>query len=294
MFKTGSKFLYGVAAFGFLAAIAYAIATSTGTLDGDDAIDKVLGPITLGYKGGVGDHIGFTILVTLSAVSFALAVFLSALRDADAEAEAQVVGLETVPDAPTPSRANYWPVVAAFSAASVVLGLAVDSSLFVIGCVGLTIAGAEWAISAWADRITGDPAVNTSIRNRMMHPIEIPVASVLGIGVFVIAISRILLALPKNGSYLIFGIVPAIIFGVGILIVTKPKLSRSVIAGMLLFGGFAVLAGGVAAAIAGEREHEGGQEAEGGTDSEEEGGELGGRIAVSLPEPGQTVIRVAN
>lgn len=291
MFKTGSKFLYGVAAFGFIAAIAYAIATSTGSLTGDDAIDKFLGPLTLGYKGGVGDHIGFAILVTLSAVSFALAVFLSALRDADAEAEAQVVGLETVPDAPTPDRANYWPVVAAFSAASVVLGLAVDSALFVVGLVGLTIAGTEWAISAWADRITGDPAVNTSIRNRMMHPFEIPIAGVIGIGIFVLAISRILLAVPKTGSYLIFGIVPAIIFGVGILIVTKPKLSRSFIAGILLFGGVAVLAGGVAAAIAGEREAK--HEEEGGSNSEEEG-ENGGRIAVSLPEPGQTVIQVAN
>ncbi len=143
-------------------------------------------------------------------------------------------------------------------------------------------------ISAWADRITGDPAVNRSIRNRMMHPIEIPVAAVLGIGLFVLAISRILLALPKNGSYLVFAIVPAIIFGVGILIVTKPKLSKSVVAGLLLFGGFAVLAGGIAASIAGEREHAGGES------HEEEGGEGGGRIAVTLPEPGQTVIRVAN
>jgi hypothetical protein len=106
----------------------------------------------------------------------------------------------------------------------------------------------------------------------------------------VAAISRILLALPKNGSYLVFGIVPAIIFGVGILIVMKPKLSRSVIAGLLLFGGFAILAGGVAAAIAGEREHEGGHDEE----HKEEGGEHSDRISVSLPEPGQTVIRVAN
>lgn len=286
MFKTGSKFLYGVSAFGFVAAIVYAIATNGQKVDG---VDTILGPLTLGYKGGVGDHVGFTVLVVLSAASFFLAVLLSALRDADAEAEAQVVGLETVPDAPTPANANYWPIVGAFSFASVALGLAVDSSLFVIGAVGITIAGVEWAISAWSDRITGDPAVNAGIRARMMHPIEIPVAAVLGIGVFVLAVSRILLALPKNGSYLVFGLVPAIIFGVGILIVMKPKLSRSVIAGLLLFGGVAVLAGGVWAAIAGEREHEGGEHHE-----KEEGGEHSDRIAVSLPEPGQTVIRVAN
>jgi len=256
MFKTGSKFLYGVAAFGFVAAFAYALATSGGTLDGDNAIDKVLGPLTLGYKGGVGDHVGFTILVVLSAVSFFLAVLLSAIRDADAEAEAELVGLETVPDAPTPVSSNYWPVVGAFSAAAVVLGLAVDSSLFVIGCVGGAIVTAEWAISAWADRATGDPAVNASIRNRMMHPIEIPIAAVLGIGLFVLAISRILLALPKNGSYLVFALVPATIFGVGILIVMKPKLSKSVIAGLLLFGGLAILVGGVVAGLHGHREIE--------------------------------------
>jgi len=285
MFKTGSKFLYGVAAFGFVAAIAFAIATGGNKIDG---VDTILGPLSLGYKGGIGDHIGFSILVALTVVAFALAVLIASIRDGDAEAAAQVAGLETVPDVPAPATVNYWPIVAAFSVAAVVLGLAIGSTIFVIGMVGLTVATVEWAISAWSERITGDPAVNTSIRNRMMHPIEIPVASVLGIGLFVLAISRILLALPKNGSYLVFGLVPAVIFGVGILIVTKPKLSRSVIAGLLLFGGFAVLAGGVAAAIAGEREHEGGGE------HKEEGGEHGGRIAVSLPEPGQTVIRVAN
>ncbi len=286
MFKTGSKFLYGLAAFGFVAAIIYAIATGGQKIAG---IDTILGPLSLGYKGGVGDHIGFSVLVTLSAVSFFLAVLLASVRDGDAEAAAQVAGTETVPEVPAPASVNYWPVVAGFSAAAVVLGLAIGSGLFVIGLVGLTIAGVEWAISAWADRITGDPAVNAGIRARMMHPIEIPVAAVLGIGIFVLAISRILLALPKTGSYLVFGLVPAAIFGVGILIVLKPTLSKSVVAGLLLFGGFAVLAGGVAATIAGEREHEGGEHHE-----EEEEGEHGGRIAVPLPEPGQTVIRVAN
>jgi hypothetical protein len=281
MFKTGSKFLYGLAAFGFVAAFVYAIATGGQKIDG---VDTLLGPISLGYKGSVGDHVGFSILVTLSAATFFLGVFLAALRDGDAEAEAQVAGLETVPDAPTPVTANYWPIVAAFSAAAVVLGLAVGSQMFVIGLIGVTIATVEWAVATWSERITGDPAVNAGIRARIMHPIEIPAAALIGIGGFVYCISRILLALPKNGSYLVFGIVPAIIFGVGILIVKRPQLSKSVIAGLLLFGGVAVLAGGVAAAIHGERE----------TEHHEEGGKGEGRIVSSLQEPGQTVIRVAN
>ena len=53
--------------------------------------------MSLGYKGGVGDHFGYGILVTASAVSFFLGVVVTATRDAEAEALAQVAGTETVP-----------------------------------------------------------------------------------------------------------------------------------------------------------------------------------------------------
>ena len=279
MFKTGSKFLYGMAAFGFIAAIAYAMASSGHRLN---SVDALLGPLSLGYKGEVGDHVGFTILVCLAATSFFLAVFLSALRDADAEAAAQVAGTETVPEVPAPATVNYWPVVAAFSAAAVVLGLAVGSQVFVIGCIGLTIVTVEWAVRAWSDRATGDPDVNASIRGRLMHPIEVPAMALLGIGGLVICISRILLALPKTGSYFVFGGVAAVIAIVGITATKKPNLSQSVIAGVLLVLGLAILAGGVAAAIHGER-----------AEKPEGASEAPGRI-VSLPVPAHTVIRVGN
>ena len=103
----------------------------------------------------------------------------------------------------------------------------------------------------------------------------------------VLAVSRILLALPKVGSYLVFGLVPAAILAIGTLIVMKPKLSQSVIAGLLLFCGVAILAGGVAAAIAGERdsgEHEEHHSSEG-------EGEAG---LAPLPAPTSAVIIVGN
>ncbi|MEZ5181302.1 MAG: hypothetical protein R2702_05440 [Acidimicrobiales bacterium] len=279
MFKSGSKFLFGLAAIGFVAAIAYAVATSD-----QGPIDSVLGPLTLGYKGGVGDHVGYSILVSLSFLSLFLGIFLSSLRDADPEAEAQLVGLETVPEAPAPTTANYWPVIGAFSAAALVIGLAVGPVMFVIGAIGLTITIVEWAARAWADRATGDPAVNDAIRNRFMYPVEIPGLAVLGIAGIVLAVSRILLALPKIGSYLVFGIVPAIFLAVGYLVIAKPKLSQNAIAAMLLVGGIAIMGGGVAAAIAGEREH-------GGDHEEEHGGEEG---LAPLPGPAELVITVGN
>lgn len=248
MFKTGSKFLLGLAGFAYVAAIVWAWTTTPHSF----GMDSIIGALTFGYKGQVGDHVGYSILMGLAGTSLALGVFLAAISEADAEAVSEVAGLETVPEV-VPVTASYWPVVAAFSLGAVVLGLAFGSALFVLGLVGLTICLVEWAAKAWSDRATGDPAVNRDIRDRLMQPFETPIASVLGIAVVVLLVSRILLALPKLGSYLVFGLVPVLILGVGCLIVLRPKLSNNVIAGMLVVGGIALLAGGTAAAIHGER-----------------------------------------
>jgi hypothetical protein len=286
MYKTGAKFLFALAGFGLLSAVLWAAAT------GDHALgmDSLIGPLTFGYKGYVGDHAGYTLLVGLSVAALFLGIFLSALRDADPEAEAQLLGLDTVPDVEPPVTVNYWPVVAAFSAGAVVIGLAIGPIMFTIGMIGLVVCLVEWAVRAWADRATGDPAVNQSIRDRFLQPVEIPALAVIGIAGLVLAVSRILLALPKIGSYLVFGLVPVAILAVGALIVLRPQLSQSVIAGLLLFGGVAILAGGVAAAIAGEREHGGEHEGEEHHSSEGEG-ESG---LAPLPAPTSAVIWVGN
>jgi hypothetical protein len=281
MFKTGSKFLYGLAAFGFVAAIGWSMATG----DQKIGMDSLIGPLTMGYKGYVGDHIGYAVLIGLSLTSLCLAIFASVLRDADADAQAQVVGLEMVPEVPAPVRANYWPLVGAFTAASVVMGLSINSRYFALAIVGFVIVTIEWAVSAWADRATGDPEVNQSLRDRLMRPFEIPIGAVLATGVMVVAVSRILLAIPKVGGYLLFGLVPALFLAFGAFMVLKPDLRRSFITGVLVVGGLLIIGAGIISAIVGEREHSDKHHEEKG------GGEEG---LAPLPEPGQTVIRVAN
>jgi hypothetical protein len=140
----------------------------------------------------------------------------------------------------------------------------------------------------WADRATGDPEVNQAIRDRFLGPIEVPGLALIGIAGLVLAVSRILLALPKEGSYVVFGLVPAIILVLGYLVVSKPQISQSAIAGMLLVGAVALLGGGVAAAIAGEREHEGGHETEHETEGEHEAG------LAPLPSRTGTPVQAAN
>jgi hypothetical protein len=275
MFKTGSKFLFGLAALGLVGAVLYSWATGQHEL----GMDSLLGPLTLGYKGYVGEHVGYSVLISLSFASLFLGTFLSALRDADPEDAAAAAHLETVPEAPVPAGTNYWPVVAAFSLAAVVLGLAVGPTLFVVGLVGLAVTTVEWAARAWSERATGDAEVNRQIRNRIMSPVEIPVGAVIGIGAMVFLVSRILLAVPEVGGYIVFGLVPTVVLAIGALIALRPRVSSSVIAAILVAGGLAILAGGVAATIHGKREsHEKSEH------SSEEG----------LPAPGSATIVVGN
>ena len=75
----------------------------------------------------------------------------------------------------------------------------------------------------------------------------------MAIAVFVLSVSRILIAIPKGGGYVVFGLVPAVILLVGWLITARPNLNRNLVAGLFVVGGLAVLAGGVITAATGPR-----------------------------------------
>ena len=138
---------------------------------------------------------------------------------------------------------------------------------------------------AWSERATGDPEVNRLIRNRLMYPVEIPVLAVLVIGGVAIGFSRVFLALPQAGATIGAIIISSLVFGVAAVVATRPQISRSVVSGLILAGGLAVLVGGVVGASVGERDFEqhseehadesdgdhGGGATDEGTDSSEDG-----------------------
>ena len=69
------------------------------------------------------------------------------------------------------------------------------------------------------------------------------------------------------------GAIATVIFGLGILYAAKPKMNKNVLAGLVLATGAAVVAGGIVAAVDGEREFEkhGEHGEEHGEDHSEEG-----------------------
>ena len=203
---------------------------------------------------------------------------MAAFRDADPASLAEVSASDALPRAEPPAAPSYWPIVGAFGAAILALGAVVGTGLFILGIAVVVIAAFEWTVQAWSDRATGDPEVNATIRNRFMHPIEIPVIAVLVIGVVAVGFSRVFLALPQLGATIAAIIVATLVFAAAAVVATRPKISRSVVSGLLLAGGIAVLVGGVVGAAVGERdfEHHGTEHSEDTEEHSDEPAETGG------------------
>lgn len=246
MLTTGFKTFAGWAIALALGAIVFGYTT------GGDSV----GPVSLGWKGGVGNHVGYAILLGGATICAVLAGVLIAFRDADADAAASYLHVAEVPVGQRPTQPSYWPVIGAFGAGTLVVGLVASEILFVVGIVLLAMTAIEWTMTAWADSATGDPEANKALRDRVMGPIEIPVLGFGAIAIFVLAFSRIFISVSAEAAVWVAIVVAAVIFGGAILFALKPNIPRSVIVAACLLGGVGILAAGVVAGAVGERDFE--------------------------------------
>lgn len=251
MLTTGFKLYFGMALGALVAAITFGYTTG----------GNHTGPLSLGWKGSVGNHTGYLILIGTAVLFGFLGLTLVAFRDADPRAAAELLGVDQVP-AQRPTQPSYWPLVSMFGVAAVILGLVLSSAIFVVGLILLAVVAIEWAMTAWADRATGDPVANRELRDRVMQPIEVPVVAALAILAVPLGASRVLLAVSKIGAVWVAGIISLIVLALAVLVVLRPRLSKNVVAGIVLVGGLAFVAAGITAAVIGERDfhHEHGTE----------------------------------
>jgi len=250
MLTTGFKLWFGV----FAAAVGAAVFAGY-TSGGDET-----GPLSLAWKGAVGNHVSYGLFVTAAAVALALAVFAVAFRDADAEAAAELLGTDEAPPAQRPVGGSWWPVFAALGVGATAVGVVVHPAVFVTGICIVTAVAVEWTMTNWSEKVSGDAAHNAAQREKLVRPVEIPVLGTLGIGVLVLAVSRVLLASSVDGAVLVATVVGVVIFGGAIFISRNPSLPRGLVQGVLLLGFLAVIVAGIVTAATGEREfhHKGG------------------------------------
>jgi hypothetical protein len=239
-----------------LAALVGAVVAALGSNDADPVVDRVLGPLTAGWKGAIGDHLAYSVLVGVAVVAAFVGIAITAFREADASAVAQVVDLESAPLTRAPLGANYWPIVSVFAAATLLIGLSISSqNLAIAASIGLGASALMWTLRAWAERATGDERANVELYQQMVEPIRLPVLSIILIGILAIGLSRVLLALPNTtSSSAVFGVV-ALVFLLGAIgVALRPRISRSIVV-LLVFGlGLVIVVGGIVGAAMGSRE----------------------------------------
>jgi hypothetical protein len=239
MFTTGSKLFFGAAVLAIVAFVVYGVDSQW-------------------------EMFGCTVLVGLAVATVFLGGVTIAFRDTNLEGEALAAlsaadaeGRHLVPGTGVPP--SLWPLVTAFGIAVLALGLVLDERFFLLGVVAAAAGLIEWMVQAWADRASGDQAYNAKLRARTMHPIEFPVLGVLAGGLVVFGFSRLMLALPKNGSIWAFIGLGVVILAVATVLAFLPRLSRNLLSVVLVIGGVGILTAGIISIGFGERsfaEHE--------------------------------------
>ena len=258
MLTPGFKLFFGFGALAAVGAIVYGVAS--GDPAGVDYLgvvdrDAWKGVISLGWQGGVGEHVGFVVLVFAALVAGGLGCLLVAFRDADATSVGELAPTGEIPPTVAPTQPSYWPALAAFAAAVAVIGLVTHAAIFVIGLILAGVVAFEWMVTAWADRATGDAAANRALRNRLMNPIEVPVLGAAGVAILVVGGSRVLLAVSEFSAVWIAAGVSAVILLVAMLFAARPRIAKSVVTTVLALAAVAVVAAGIVAAAAGAYDH---------------------------------------
>lgn len=260
MFTPAFRFFAGLATASLVAAILVGFTSET-----QSPMDRILGPLTMGWKGSIGNHFAYSFFVGLFAVAAGLAGILVAFRDADPEAEAQVVHTESVPLTRAPLGNNFLPALGAFGFVGALVGLASGNHILIGGGIVVVVGVAfTWTLRTWAERATGDDTVNAELYHRFVDPLRTPVVAIVCIALVVLGLSRVLLAVSKTGSVIVFGVVGALFFVVAAVLALYPRSTRIVTTVLVVVGALAILVAGIISAFVGERdiEHHGGEETE--------------------------------
>lgn len=198
------------------------------------------------------------VLGTIGLLSAAAALGLIAgvnlyTRDANVAADDPGATTESAAARQAPPH-SVWPLAGALGATAVLVGVVTVPAVTIVGLAILLAATAEWMVQVWAERGSADVAYNDEIRARIANPLEMPVLGVIGAAVIVYFGSRVMLALTKEGTVVVFSVVAALLLFVAFVLAARPRVSTGTMLGV---GGLAVVvlvAGGAVAGLSGERD----------------------------------------
>ena len=280
----GFRLFFGIAVYALFAAFAFALGANVENTD-QGIMDQALGPVTAGWKGGVGSHVGYTILVATAFTAGFLAFLLVAFRDADAESQAELLDVEQLPVTRAPYGASYAPLAGALLVVALIIGVAASTEVMIASLFGLFLVACAWTIRAWSNRATGDDEVNLELYHRIIDPARIPIVGALVVAFVVVGLSRVLLATSKTGSIVVFSVAAVIFFGIAVFMATAPKINPNVVTIAVVVGALLILGALIGGLVAGQRDfHHGTDHGESEEHSEEGAAATAGDLIVVLEE----------
>lgn len=229
MFTTGSKLLIGASFLAAITAVAYGISQ-----------DGVMGTVALASAA-----VALAFVATVNVMLRDSNVFVD-----DAAAVATCAAARRAPGR------SIWPLGMALAFVVLVLGLVTYQAVFVIGLLLLLATGGEWMLQAWSETASSDAAYNSEVRTRFAGPLEFPLAGAVAIGILVYAFSRVMLWLSSTNTVIAFALMAGLVLLFAFLFAFRPTVKKSAIAGLSGIAVVAIVAGGVAAGVDGQREIE--------------------------------------
>lgn len=211
-----------------------------------------------GYGLAAGnDQGGSALFFFAAAAAAALGVAAAILGARDPRVAASASAEDTpgrrplgAPEAVSPSS---WPVLGAVALLLVGVGLATDAPILIIGLIAVAIASLGWLGQAWREHPAWNPTYDDRIRDRYVTPIALPIATIAGVAVLAISVSRLLLAVSEKAAPIIATVLAIAILGAFALLAVKP-VGRGGSVALAVVGVLFVAASGIGGAVAGERE----------------------------------------
>ncbi|MEY2478651.1 MAG: hypothetical protein QOG87_3966 [Actinomycetota bacterium] len=233
MINTPAKILLALSAFAGVTAVVFGVAS------GDRS-----GAVLLGAVMVVALFAAFAVMGSAGADP----VDADDTDEADATAAAVTYGPADVP------RASPWPLFAALAAGLVVVGAAEGPAYVVGGGLLAVVVGALWTAQVWREHPSFTPRLGARLGERVLVPGLLPVIALLATAVIAIAISRVLLAVSKDGSIVIAGVAALVILLACAAIALRPRITPGAMVGLIAIAAVFTGTAGVWGAAAGERE----------------------------------------
>lgn len=201
-----------------------------------------------GYMILTGDRDGFLLFLALSVVATCAGIAVARVRENEFPPPVTA-------DAPPPEHRDVvpgQPLGGGLWAATGATALGLLFAGFVLGPLA-TGAGLVLSVASVVGWMTTVSAEHTG-RRIDLAPLGLPVMGLFTIFALMFFISRVLLAVPEQASTAIALAVAVLILGGASLVAVRPSVSGGAITGALAVAGVLLIAGGLVAAAAGQRE----------------------------------------